>query len=57
MHPLINIQNIATITNIGTPILLSVSDLPMEITEMELTIISKVKIASELFSLRGSAIS
>ncbi|CAD8059991.1 unnamed protein product [Paramecium sonneborni] len=57
MHPLINIQNIATITNIGTPILLSVSDLPVEITEMELTIISKVKIASELFSLRGSAIS
>ncbi|CAD8058064.1 unnamed protein product [Paramecium sonneborni] len=57
MHPLINIQNIATITNIGTPILLSVSDLPMEITEMELTIISKVKIASELLSLQGVSIS
>ncbi|CAD8141462.1 unnamed protein product [Paramecium octaurelia] len=56
LHPLINIQNVATITNIGTPILLSVSDLPLDITELELTLISKVKIASELFSLQGATI-
>ena len=51
MHPQIHTQNTLTISNCGTPLLFSVSDLPQSEKQFELTLVTRMKIAAELKTL------